>query len=156
LAVRLTEATAAALTAETGSDRYATVLDALAYSPVRTQVKPLGIPAEPTPELLAAVKKAASRLPAIAALFGIEATAAPKAGKPRPKVKPPRPDLPPAAAPVAAEPTVNAPVEPVVETESVATPAVEAVAEAEAEAEAVTEAPVETVSETDSEAEQSE
>lgn len=156
LAVRLTEATAAALTAETGSDRYATVLDALAYSPVRTQVKPLGIPAEPTPELLAAVKKAASRLPAIAALFGIEATAAPKAGKPRPKVKPPRPDLPPAAAPVAAEPTVDAPVEPVVETESVATPAVEAVAEAEAEAEAVTEAPVETVSETDSEAEQSE
>jgi hypothetical protein len=158
LAVRLTEATAAALTAETGSDRYATVLDALAYSPVRTQVKPLGIPAEPTPELLAAVKKAASRLPAIAALFGIEATAAPKAGKPRPKVKPPRPDLPPAAAPVAAEPTVDAPVEPVVETESVATPAVEAVtgAVAEAEAEAVTEAPVETVSETDSEAEQSE
>ena len=153
LAARLTEATAAALTTETGSDRYATVLDALAYSPVRTQVKPLGIPAEPTPELLAAVKKAASRLPAIAALFGIEATAAPKAGKPRPKVKPPRPDLPPAAAsdeaeaavPAAAEPAAETQVEPAVEVE----PVVEAPVEVEPAAvvEPVAESPAEAVSE---------
>ncbi|CAB4611154.1 unannotated protein [freshwater metagenome] len=153
LAARLTEATAAALTTETGSDRYATVLDALAYSPVRTQVKPLGIPAEPTPELLAAVKKAASRLPAIAALFGIEATAAPKAGKPRPKVKPPRPDLPPAAAsdeaeaavPTAAEPAAETQVEPAVEVE----PVVEAPVEVEPAAvvEPVAESPAEAVSE---------
>jgi hypothetical protein len=153
LAARLTEATAAALTAETGSDRYATVLDALAYSPVRTQVKPLGIPAEPTPELLAAVKKAASRLPAIAALFGIEVSAAPKAGKPRPKVKPPRPDLPAAAAPdeaeaaipAAAEPAAETPVEPAVEVE----PVVEAPVEVEPAAvvEPVAETPAEAVSE---------
>jgi hypothetical protein len=163
LAARLTEATAAALTAETGSDRYATVLDALAYSPVRTQVKPLGIPAEPTPELLAAVKKAASRLPAIAALFGIEVSAAPKAGKPRPKVKPPRPDLPTsatpaateAAVPAATEPAAEAPVEvesapeapaqPAVEVE----PVVEAMVEVEAAAQVdpATEAPAEAVSE---------
>jgi hypothetical protein len=160
LATRLTEATAAALTAETGSDRYATVLDALAYSPVRTQVKPLGIPAEPTPELLSAVKKAASRLPAIAALFGIEATAAPKAGKPRPKVKPPRPDLPPvtasdaaeAAVPAAAEPIGEAPMEPAVE--PVVEAPVDSVVEAETETAISEVAPVETSSEADSDAEQ--
>jgi hypothetical protein len=116
-------------------------------------VKPLGIPAEPTPELLAAVKKAASRLPAIAALFGIEVSAAPKAGKPRPKVKPPRPDLPAAAAPdeaeaaipAAAEPAAETPVEPAVEVE----PVVEAPVEVEPAAvvEPVAETPAEAVSE---------
>jgi hypothetical protein len=179
LAVRLTEATAAALTADTGSDRYATVLDALAYSPVRTQVKPLGIPAEPTPELMAAVKKAASRLPAIAALFGIEATAAPKAGKPRPKVKPPRPELPatppvPASAAESDAPVAAESDESVVEAPGVESPAPEAqvvdaapeaIAAVEAEAIIETEAVAETVvseatpedaAETASEAEQTE
>ena len=87
LATRLTEETAKSLTADTGSDRYATVLDALAYSPVRGQVVPEGIPAEPSDELLAALKKLASRLPKIAALFGIEAPAAPAKGRGRPKGK---------------------------------------------------------------------
>ena len=59
LSAKLTEAAAASLTAETGQDRFATVLDALAFSPVRTQVVPAGIPAEPSTELLAAVKKVA-------------------------------------------------------------------------------------------------
>jgi hypothetical protein len=101
LATRLAEETAKSLTAETGSDRYATVLDALAYSPVRGQVTPQGIPAEPTPELLAAVKKLASRIPTIAALFGIEAPAAPargNRGRGKGKPKPPKP-APPAAGP---------------------------------------------------------
>ncbi len=87
LATRLAEETAKSLTADTGSDRYATVLDALAYSPVRGQVVPEGIPAEPSDELLAALKKLASRLPKIAALFGIEAPAAPSKGRGRPKGK---------------------------------------------------------------------
>jgi hypothetical protein len=98
LAVRLADAAAASLTPDTGSDRYATVLDALAFSPVRTQVTPTGIPAEPTPELLAAVKKVAGRLPAIAAMFGIEAAPASKAGRPRSKPRPPKPVLPSAPA----------------------------------------------------------
>ncbi len=76
LAARLAEGAAASLTADTGQDRFATVLDALAYSPVRGQVIPQGIPAEPSTELVAAVKKLASRLPEIAALFGIQAPAA--------------------------------------------------------------------------------
>ncbi len=72
LATRLTEATNVALTAETGTERYATVLDALAYSPVRQAVVPQGVPAEPGEALLAAVRKLAGRVPQIAALFGIE------------------------------------------------------------------------------------
>jgi hypothetical protein len=92
LSAKLTEAAAASLTAETGQDRFATVLDALAFSPVRTQVVPAGIPAEPSTELLAAVRKVAARLPQIAALFGVEATA-PSKSKPAAKPRPPKPVL---------------------------------------------------------------
>ena len=63
LATRLTDETAKSLTPETGSDRFGTVLDALAYSPVRGQVTPQGIPAEPSDELLAVVRKLASTDP---------------------------------------------------------------------------------------------
>jgi hypothetical protein len=103
LATRLADAASASLTPETGSDRYATVLDALAFSPVRTQVTPSGIPAEPTPELLAAVKKVAGRLPAIAALFGIEAAPASKSGRPKSKPRPPKPAMPVKAVPDTAD-----------------------------------------------------
>lgn len=97
LAERLTTAATAALTSETASDRYATVLDALAYSPVRAQVTPLGIPAEPSDALRAAVTKVAGRLPAIAALFGIEVTAPARRAKGA-KPLPPKPAAPEAAA----------------------------------------------------------
>ena len=60
LLTRLAEAASASLTADTGSDRFATVLDALAYSPVRGQVAAQGVPAEPGDDLLAVVKKFAS------------------------------------------------------------------------------------------------
>jgi len=96
LATKLAEAASDSLTAETGQDRYATVLDALAYSPVRTQVTPKGVPAEPLAELLAAVKKVAPRLPSIAALFGIEA--APPKARGGSKPRPPKPTPAPAAA----------------------------------------------------------
>jgi hypothetical protein len=140
LAAKLTEAAAASLTAETGQDRFATVLDALAFSPVRTQVTPIGIPAEPTPELVAAVKKVAARLPQIAALFGIEATA-PSKSKPAAKPRPPKPVI--ADAPAATEASADA-AAPAAAAEDSA-PAVEAVetpeAPAETAAETTTEAP---------------
>ncbi len=44
VATELAEATAASLTSETGPDRWATVLDALAYSPVRRRVVPQSLP----------------------------------------------------------------------------------------------------------------
>lgn len=130
LAAKLAEAATASLTPETGQDRYATVLDALAFSPVRTQVTPQGIPAEPSPELLAAVTKVSARLPQIAALFGVEASAPVKkrAAKPRPP-KPERPTS--AAVPAEAhapktDNEVSAEAPPATASESVEAPAVDA------------------------------
>lgn len=77
VSAKLVAQTTENLTAETTQDRWATVLDALVFSPVRTAVTPPSIPAEPNDALKAAVSKAASRLPQIAAMFGIEPSAAP-------------------------------------------------------------------------------
>lgn len=86
LATSLATAAGAAMTAEIAPDRWGTLLDALAYSPLRRDVTPAGIPAEPGDELLALVRKHAGRTPAIAVLFGIEAPTAPskRAGRTRP------------------------------------------------------------------------
>src|SRR5690606_18786568 len=72
VATQLAEATAASLTDETGPDRWATVLDALAYSPVRRRVIPQSLPAKLTPALRATIARLASRLPEIAHIFDIE------------------------------------------------------------------------------------
>ncbi len=87
LAAKLTEMATAGLTADTGQDRWATVIDAVAYSPVRNSVTPQGIPAEPKEELLEAVRRVADRVPAIAALFGIDPSEAAKAKRRRPPRK---------------------------------------------------------------------
>jgi hypothetical protein len=87
LAARLAEAAGAALTDDIAQDRWATILDALALSPVRQSVTPAGIPAQPSDELLAEVKRVSMQVPEIAARFGIEPTAAPK--RPRPPRKGP-------------------------------------------------------------------
>jgi hypothetical protein len=73
LAGRLVEATTNSLTAEISDERYATVLDALALSPVRLQVEPGYVPEKPSDELLVAVRKVADRVPAIAGRFGVQA-----------------------------------------------------------------------------------
>ncbi|WP_208028561.1 hypothetical protein [Rhabdothermincola sediminis] len=89
LAERLAYAASGALTAETGQDRFATILDALAYAPVRTQVTAQSLPAKPSEELLGAVNRLAGRLPQIAAQFGVEPSTVP------PRAKPARPPAPP-------------------------------------------------------------
>ena len=142
LSAKLTEAASASLTPETGQDRFATVLDALAFSPVRTQVTPVGIPAEPTPELVAAVKKVAARLPQIAGLFGIEATS-PSKSKPAAKPRPPKPVI--ADAPTAAEASADAET-PAAATEDSA-PEVEALETPEVPAETTTEQSTDTPAE---------
>jgi len=73
LAIRLTDAAQAALSADTVPDRFATVLDALSFSPVHLRVVPSSVPPEPGEALLSMVAKTATRLPQIAALFGVEA-----------------------------------------------------------------------------------
>jgi hypothetical protein len=95
LAVRLAQATTETVNAEASSDRWVAVLEALAFSPIRNQVVPPSVPAAPTAELMSSVKRFARQLPAIAAMFGLEAPAA--AGK-KPGVAP-RPPRPPKVAP---------------------------------------------------------
>ncbi|MDQ6697150.1 MAG: hypothetical protein M3Z46_06800, partial [Actinomycetota bacterium] len=73
LATRLASATSAALTADTATDRWATVLDALSFAPVRLVVTPRSVPDKPSDELVAAIRRVADRLPQIAALFGLQA-----------------------------------------------------------------------------------
>ena len=72
---RLAEAAGKAMTADVAPDRWATLLDAVAYSAVRRAVVPEGVPAEPGEELLAQVRKHAGRVPAIAERFGVEVPA---------------------------------------------------------------------------------
>lgn len=98
LSARLIEAASAALTADDGPDRWTTVLDALQFAPVHQRVEPVSLPAEPSAALLTVVRKAASRLPQIAARFGIEAS--PVSPEPRPKGQ--RGKRPPAPARLAA------------------------------------------------------
>ena len=88
LAERLVTAATASLQPGDGPDRWAAVLEATAFSPVRTQVAPAGAP-DPVPdELRATVTRLAPLLPQVAALFGIEAPA--KGPAPRPLRPAPR------------------------------------------------------------------
>ncbi len=87
LAGELSRQAATALAADVEPSRWAVVLDALAFSPVRGAVTPAGIPAEPGDELIDEVKRLSDRVPAIAALFGIDPAEVPKRIKRR---RPPR------------------------------------------------------------------
>ena len=80
---RLAAMADASLTSDTGQDRWSTVLDAVALSPVHLRVVPAGLPAEPGDQLLDAVKRVSMSVPAIAAAFGIEPTAPPRARRGR-------------------------------------------------------------------------
>ncbi len=89
LASSLAAQTSEALAPDIGQERWATVLDALAYSPVRGAVTPLGVPPEPKEDLLDAVKRLSDRIPTIAGLFGIDPASVPRSAKRR---RPPRRD----------------------------------------------------------------
>ena len=71
---RLAAAAEASLTSDTGQDRWATVLDAVALSPVHQRVTPAGLPTEPTEQLLDVVKRVSMSVPSIAVSFGVEPT----------------------------------------------------------------------------------
>lgn len=83
LAGELSRQAAAALTPDVEQARWAIVLDALAFSPVRGAVTPVGIPAEPGEELLNEVRRLSDRIPAIAGLFGIDPAQVPRRAKRR-------------------------------------------------------------------------
>lgn len=75
LADGIVQVTNEALSPQSASGRWVALLDALAYSPIRARVVPLGAPAEPSDELTAKVTKLKSRLPNVAAAFGIGTSA---------------------------------------------------------------------------------
>lgn len=115
LGAKLAQAATAGLTTETAPDRWIALLEALAFSPIRGQVKLTTLPQQPSEALLATVKRLSSLLPQIASLFGIEV--APGVSAPRPlrptrpvRVKPKTTAAKPAAAVTDAE--VAAPVSP--------------------------------------------
>ncbi len=87
LATRLTAMATDGLGADVAQDRWATVVEAVAFSPIRNAVVPSGYPAEPTKELLSAVRRVADRLPTIAAHFGIDPSEVTKTKRRRPAKK---------------------------------------------------------------------
>jgi hypothetical protein len=118
MAERLATAASESLTSEVTSDRYATVIDAVAFSPVRTQVTAQGVPANPSDELTKAITKLAGRIPQIAALFGIEVPAQKPRGKgKRPTPPPPPQSAAPAPAPAEPEPAAAEPAAPAADEE---------------------------------------
>jgi hypothetical protein len=88
LGAKLAQAATAGLTTETAPDRWIALLEALAFSPIRGQVKLTTLPQQPSEALLATVKRLSSLLPQIASLFGVEV--APGVSAPRP-LRPTRP-----------------------------------------------------------------
>ena len=140
LAVKLAEGAITSLAADAMPDRWVAVLEAAAFAPMRSLIKPAAPPATVSDELTATVKRLAPALPQIAALFGIEVTGGSSMPKP---LRPARPG-PPARKPAAATPrAAAAPTEAVaaevavVEVETAAVEVETAAVEAAAEVEAV-------------------
>lgn len=88
LGTRLAAAASAALEIDAPADRWIAMLEAAAFSPVRSQLQAPGVPAAVAPELLACVTRLAPAMPQIAAKFGV--TVAPGSAMPRP-LRPTRP-----------------------------------------------------------------
>ena len=68
----------AAMTADTAPERWLALLEAAVASPVRRQIKPAGIPPDPTGQVTAQARLAAGRVPALAPLLGMAMPPPPK------------------------------------------------------------------------------
>ena len=127
LATQLVDATVLGLTVDAPAERWITLLEAAAFSPVHAKVLPPAIPAVVSEDLLKTIVRLGPLMPQLAALFGVAVD--PKARAPRP-LQQPRPDKngkkraadvnkasdskpprAPKAAPAAAETPAEAPVE---------------------------------------------
>lgn len=89
LAIQLVDATVAGMTPDAPAERWITLLEAAAFSPVHGKVLPPAIPPVVSEDLLKTVVRLAPLMPQLAALFGVIAD--PKARAPRP-LQQPRPD----------------------------------------------------------------
>ena len=132
LADRAAQAASAALNPETPPDRWMALMEAVAASPLRREVTPVGLPAEPGPDLLRAAQQQSGRIPALASMLGVSIPPppGPRAGSaPRkPGGRAPRRPVPApgsAAHPEAAAPEAAAPETPASETPAPEAPAPE-------------------------------
>jgi hypothetical protein len=92
LAIRMSEAAGEAMAPDTSTERWTTLLGAVADSPVRRMVKPHGLPRDPADSVVQAARQASGRVPALAGLLGIQMP--PPPGPPRPhSPRPPRPTV---------------------------------------------------------------
>ncbi len=89
LAESLAGQAGAAMSSDISQQRWGAILEAVAFSPVRTQVTPAHFPEKPDDELQVVLAKVASRLPEVAAHYGVSA----KRRRRRP-AKPPAPGAP--------------------------------------------------------------
>ncbi len=102
LATRLRDAASAALSATTPPDQWLAVLQGVIESPVRRTVKPAGLPANPSPELLATARRNCGQVPGLAPLLGISVppppgpvrSNVPLKAPPRRPTRPPKPSRP--------------------------------------------------------------
>lgn len=83
LAIRLIEAASEGLNERLNQDLWANAADALASSPLRDRIIPASRPANPSPELLEAVTRAAGRASVLVELFGLDPQAVAAAAKNR-------------------------------------------------------------------------
>lgn len=81
IAERLAAQTSAAMGPDTPADRWASVLDALAFSPIRAAVKPAHFPVDPDESFLEVVRSVADRVPEIGARYGVDPSEAKAAAK---------------------------------------------------------------------------
>lgn len=85
VADRLAASVSEGLNERTNQELWAAALDALAVSPIRSQVTISSRPAEPSADLLEAVRRVADQLPQVASLFGVDPSEAAAARKRRPR-----------------------------------------------------------------------
>jgi hypothetical protein len=109
LAGKLAATTTSALSVDALPDRWVAVLEAAAFSPIRSHVQPTDKPAQVNDELLATIRRIGSLLPHIAALFGVEVVAGAQSPKPLRPTRPTAQKKPAANAPIP-PPPMRAPV----------------------------------------------
>lgn len=121
LTARLTEAASAMLSPETSSELWASLLEALAESPIRRSVTPSGLPTDAPPELKRAAHQLSGTIPSLAKMLGVTIPPPPaplpgrrRGGEPPRPARPARPAGGPGRAPQApgAEESTKAAAEP--------------------------------------------
>ncbi|MEY3033509.1 MAG: hypothetical protein RLZ86_131 [Actinomycetota bacterium] len=118
---RLADAAAASLTSDVLADRWIAVLEAAAFSPVRSTLAVTAPPSSVSPELTKTVERLAPLMPQIAAVFGVTVAAGAPTPKPLRPTKPVAKKVPPRIPPKPA--TADVPTAPAAETSASENPA---------------------------------